>query len=253
MPHFTNDGLSHYYEVHGDGSPVVMLHGAAVTFAGNFGLCGWIDRLTPRGLQLIGIDARGHGKTDAPPDPSASGIEAAARDVIALLNHLAIERAALVGYSIGSAIALHTLHTHPERFRAGALVATGDGLIGRSHFTFPAILPILVETLNRPEFPSDFPAPVAMYWTFAEQMAGDRKAVAVAMQGAFPPCTPEEAATIEVPVLVVSGEKDAVLGTGPRLAQSLAKGRYLEVAGADHFSLAVDETVQNEVAEFLSG
>jgi pimeloyl-ACP methyl ester carboxylesterase len=252
MPHFENAGLSLYYEVHGSGSPVVMLHGAAVSFAGNYGACGWIDPMTSRGLQVIGLDARGHGGSDAPPDPSASGTEPLSRDVVALLDHLDIDRAAVVGYSIGSTIALHLLHTHPERLRAGALVATGDGMIGIPPLTFPAILPILVENLQRPEFPTDVPAHQAMYWTFATQVAGNREGVAMMARGEFQPCTRQEAASIDVPVLVISGENDPVLGTGARLAEALPKGRYVEIPGADHFSLAIDETVQKEVAGFLA-
>lgn len=252
MPHFENDGLSIYYEVHGSGAPVVMLHGAAVSFAGNFGACGWIDRLTPNGLQVVGLDARGHGGSDKPPSGAASGKDVLARDVVALLDHLEIDRAALVGYSIGSQVALHALHTYRDRFYAGALVATGDGLIGFPPYTFPAILPFLIETLKRPEFPADLPPHQAMYWSLATQIGGDREAVAIAATGDFSPCTVEEAQAIEVPMLVISGDQDLVLGTGGRLAQALPKARYREIPGADHFSLAVDEDVQKEVVEFLA-
>ena len=252
MPQFENDGLSIHYEVHGSGKPVVMLHGAAVTFAGNFGYCGWVEPMADRGLQALGMDLRGHGHSATPPDASASGSDVIARDVIRLLDDLGIERAAIVGYSIGSQVALHALHTHPSRFIAGALVATGDGLMGVPPLTFPAMLPGLGEILQRPTFPEDLPPHQAAYWTFAEQMAGDRSAVAIAMAGDFSPCTPADVATIDVPVLVVSGDQDVVLGTGPRLADALPQGRYHEIAGADHFSLATDDTVQREVAEFLA-
>jgi pimeloyl-ACP methyl ester carboxylesterase len=229
-----------------------MLHGAAVTFAGNFGYCGWIEPMADRGLQAVGMDLRGHGHSGTPADASMSGSDAIARDVVALLDHLEIERASILGYSIGSQIALHALHTHPDRFASGVLVATGDGLMGVSPLTFPDLNPRLVETLRRPEFPEDLPPQQAAYWTFAEQMAGDREAVAVAVSGDFSPCTPAEVATIDVPVLVVSGDQDIILGTGARLAETLPKGQYHEIAGADHFSLATDEIVQKEVAAFLA-
>ena len=252
MPHFVNDGLSIHYEVHGSGKPVVMLHGAAVTFAGNFGYCGWIEPMSGRGLQALGMDLRGHGHSATPPDATSSGSDAIAGDVVALLDRLGIGRAAIIGYSIGSQVALHALHTHPNRFTAGALVATGDGLMGVPPLTFPALLPGLAEILRLPEFPDDLPPHQAAYWTFAEQMAGDRESVAVAMSGDFPACTPEEVASIEVPMLVVSGDKDVVLGTGAALAAALPDGRYHEIAGADHFSLATDDAVQREVAAFLA-
>ncbi|MEX2555881.1 MAG: alpha/beta hydrolase [Actinomycetota bacterium] len=253
MPFFANDGLNLAYEVHGSGLPVVMLHGAAVNFAGNFGACGWIDPLTSRGLQVIGLDLRGHGGSDKPADPALHGTDALARDVIALLDHLGIEQASIVGYSIGTTVALHLLHTHAGRFRAGALVATGEGIIGLGPYSFPERNPPLAEILRRTEFPDDVPPHVSFYWTFAEQVAGDRAAVAAFLSGDFPPCSIEDVATIDVPVLVVSGDQDVVLGTGRRVTETLPRGNYLEVAGADHFTLAVNEDVQRAVADFVVG
>lgn len=252
MPHFSNDGLSLAYEVHGSGPPVVMLHGAAVSFAGNFGACGWIDPLTARGLQVIGLDFRGHGGSDRPLDANIHGTEALTKDVVALLDHLGIEQASIVGYSIGSTITLHLLHTHPERFRAAALVATGDGIIGHPPRSFPQILPPLVEILRWTELPTAVPPDFAFYWNFAESVGGGRAGVAAALSGKYPPCSSEEAATVSIPVLVVSGDQDVVLGTGRRVAEALPHGRYLEVAGADHFTLAVNEDVQRAVADFLA-
>ena len=251
MPRFVNDGVSLHYEVHGEGTPVVMLHGGAVSFALNFGF-GWVDRLNARGLQVVGTDFRGHGQSDKPLDTAMYGTEVATSDVIALMDHLGIERACLVGYSIGSTIALHLLHTHAGRFTVGALVATGDGLIGLSPLNFPAIMPVLSEIVQRPEFPGDLPPHQAAYWTFADQAPGCREALAFAGKAEFPVCEPREVATIEVPVLVVSADNDLVLGTGARLAEALPNGTFLEIAGADHFSLALDEDVQTAVADFLA-
>jgi pimeloyl-ACP methyl ester carboxylesterase len=252
MPLFSNDGVSLAYEVHGSGHPVVMLHGAAVSFAGNFGACGWVEPLTARGLQVIGLDFRGHGGSDKPDDPALHGIDVYTGDVIALLDHLGIERASIVGYSIGSTIALHLLHTHKDRFTSSALVATGDGIIGHPPRSFPEILPPIVEILHRPEIPDDIPPEVAFYYNFAESVGGGRAGVAAALSGAYPPCTPEEVATIEIPVLVVSGDQDIVLGMGPGVAEAIPKSRYVEIAGADHFTLAVNEDVQRSVAEFVA-
>ena len=67
----------------------------------------------------------------------------------------------------------------------------------------------------------------------------------------YPPLSVAEAQSIKHPVLVVSGDNDKVLGRGPRLAGALGNALYLEVAGADHFSLAADETVKDAVGTFL--
>ena len=128
MSHFPRDGFSIHYETHGSGLPVVLLHGICVSFAGNFGAYGWIERLRGQGLRVIGMDFRGHGQSDKPHDSSAYGTTHLADDVIALLDHLGLDRVSLMGYSLGSVVALHLLHTHPERFTRGVLIATGDGL-----------------------------------------------------------------------------------------------------------------------------
>ena len=252
MPYIENDGVKIAYEIHGSGAPVVMLHGAAVSFAGNFGACGWIDPLNERGLQVIGMDFRGHGGSDKPEDPSDNGTDALTRDVIALLDHLGHQTALIVGYSIGSTVALHLLHTHPERFRAAALVATGDGIIGIGHRAFPIILPPMVEILGWPELPDGIPDSVAFYYNMAELVGGSRSGVAASLSGEYPPCSMEEAASIRIPVLVVSGDEDIVLGMAPQLAETIPNARYMAVPGADHFGLAVNAEVQREVGDFLA-
>lgn len=252
MPQFENEGLSLAYEVHGSGHPVVMLHGAAVSFAGNFGLHGWIDTFVAGGLQVIGLDFRGHGGSAKPYDGALYGMEHLSGDVVALLDHLGIERAGLVGFSIGSTVALHVLHSHPGRFVAGALVATGDGLIGIPPHTFPTMNPALAATVRRPAYPDDLPPELASYWTFAEQIAGDRAAVAAFAEGDFTPCTVEEVSAVKAPVLVLCGSKDVVLGTGRQLAESIPKAKYVELEDATHFSLAVDKVAQQAVAAFLA-
>ncbi|HJR19209.1 MAG TPA: alpha/beta hydrolase, partial [Actinomycetota bacterium] len=102
------------------------------------------------------------------------------------------------------------------------------------------------------EIPDDVPPSVAFYYNFAESVGGSRAGVATALSGDFTPCTPEEAKSVEVPVLVVSGDQDIVLGTGRAVADALPRGRYMEIPGADHFILAVNEDVQRAVARFLT-
>jgi len=252
MPSFVSDGHFLNYEVHGSGHPVVLLHGICVSFAGNYAAWGWVEQLSAKGFQVIGLDFRGHGGSAKTHEVAAYGTENLAGDVLALLDHLAIDRACLVGYSLGSAIALHLLHTKPQRFGPGVLVATGDGLIGMPPYTIAEVGTKLREALARPDFPADLPSHVAAYWTFATKVGGDREASLATASAGYPSCSSEAAAKIAVPVLVVSGELDPVLGRGPRLAQAMPRGRYVEIPGADHFMLARDATVQATVADFLA-
>lgn len=252
MPNFTNGGRRIAYELHGTGRPVVLLHGITVSFAGNFGASGWIPRLVAAGCQVIGMDFLGHGQSDKPREISAYGTTNLAADVVALLDHLEIERAGLFGYSLGTVIALRLLHDMPNRTGPSVLMATGNGLMGIPPYTSESVLPMLAQALAQPAYPADLPTYVAMYWTFAVKVGGDRLAAHAAALAEYPPATRDELSRIAVPVLVVSGEHDPVLGRGATLAEAIPLGEYLEIAGANHFDLGRNDQAQAEVTRFLS-
>lgn len=251
MPTIQNRGLQIHYEVHGAGRPVVLLHGGTVSFKYNYADFGWIKPLNDAGLQVVGLDFRGHGNSHKPLDAASYGTTNLASDVIAVLDHLGVHRVSLIAYSIGTAVALRLMQIAPERFDKAALVATGDGLIGHLPHTFARVTPVLALVVGRTEYPNDLPKHLAAYWNFIAATAGDRRALLALSQADYPPLTTEEASAIPQPILVVSGENDMVLGRGPRLARALGCGEYLEVEGADHFSLAADTGVKTAVAHFL--
>ena len=252
MPTFQNADIRLHFDARGDGRPLVFLHGGTVSFEANYAAFGWPEKFITRGFQVVGLDFRGHGKSDKPHDASAYGTANVAADVTALLDHLGLDRVDLVAYSIGTAIALHLLQNNPARLRRVALVATGDGLVGLPPHEFSRVLPALAVVADRSEYPQDLPKHAAVYWKFIEATGGDRAALKAFAEGRYPPLTVAEAQCIKHPILVVSGDNDKVLGRGPRLASALGNAEYLEVAGADHFSLAADDTVKDAVAAFLA-
>lgn len=231
----------------------MLLHGGTVNFQANFAAFGWPGKLIARGFQVVGLDFRGHGKSDKPHDARSYGTANVAADVTGLIDHLGLDRVDLMAYSIGTAIALHLMQTIPTRLGRVALVATGDGLIGLPPHEFSRVLPALAVVADRSEYPQDLPRHAAAYWNFIEATGGDRAALKAFAEARYPPLSVAEAQSIKHPVLVVSGDSDKVLGRGARLAAALGNAEYLEVAGADHFSLAADETVKDVVASFLVG
>lgn len=251
MPSFQNGDIRLHFEVCGEGRPLVFLHGGTVSFQSNYVAFGWPEKFITRGFQVIGLDFRGHGQSDKPHDASAYGTANVAADVTGLLDHLRLERVDLVAYSIGTAVALHLLQIIPKRLGRIALVATGDGLVGLPPHEFSRVLPALAVVADRSEYPQDLPKHAAAYWTFIQATGGDRVALKAFAEASYPPLSAGEAQSIKHPVLVVSGDNDKVLGRGPGLAAALGNARYLEVEGADHFSLAADETVKEAVASFL--
>lgn len=115
---FDSNGVRIRYLERGSGAPVVLVHG----FTGAIERSWIATRVLPdlaRDHRVIAFDLRGHGKSGKPRDPVA--YNELGEDVIRLLDHLAIPRAHLVGYSLGGIIAAKLLTTHPERFITATL------------------------------------------------------------------------------------------------------------------------------------
>jgi pimeloyl-ACP methyl ester carboxylesterase len=107
------NGLHMYYEVQGEGSPLVLLHGGMLSIDLNF--ADLIPELVGR-HRVIGVELQGHGRTadiDREITPAAL-----AGDVVALLDHLGIDRAHVLGHSMGAAVALQLAVAHPDRVRS---------------------------------------------------------------------------------------------------------------------------------------
>jgi pimeloyl-ACP methyl ester carboxylesterase len=106
------NGLKMYYEVHGSGEPVVLLHGAFMTITNNW--TGWIGELS-KTRKVIAVEMQGHGRTaDIKRDLTFENL---ADDVAALLDHLKIPSADLIGFSMGGGVAMECAIRHPEKVR----------------------------------------------------------------------------------------------------------------------------------------
>ena len=120
------NGLRLYHEVTGEGFPLVLLHGGVLTIDLNYAdlIPGLVDR-----HRVVAVELQGHGRTadiDREITPAAS-----ASDVVALLDHLGIERADVLGHSMGGAVALELAVSHPDRVRrvvAASVTVRPDGM-----------------------------------------------------------------------------------------------------------------------------
>src|SRR5262249_55160177 len=105
-------GLKMYYEIHGSGEPVVLLHGAFMAISGDWN--DWIKELS-KTRKVIAVEMQGHGRTaDISRDLTYENL---ADDVAALLDHLHIPSADVVGYSLGGGVAIECAIRHPEKVR----------------------------------------------------------------------------------------------------------------------------------------
>ena len=109
------NGLELYYEVHGDGEPLILLHGGV----GAIEMFGEISGLLAEGRKVVGVDLQAHGRAADIDRPMT--FEAMA-DVAALIGHLSFGKADVMGYSLG--VALQTAIRHPEVVRKLVVVST---------------------------------------------------------------------------------------------------------------------------------
>src|SRR5436305_1063378 len=106
------NGLKMYYEIHGTGQPLVLLHGAFSAIGTSFGAL--LPELA-KTRQVIAFELQAHGRTADIDRPLS--LEQMADDVAAALRHLGIERADIFGYSMGAGVALHVVIRHPDVVR----------------------------------------------------------------------------------------------------------------------------------------
>ena len=156
------NGLSMYYEVHGSGEPVVLLHGAFMTITNNW--AGWIGELA-KTRKVIAIEMQGHGRTaDIPRDITYENL---ADDVAALLDYLKIPRADLIGYSLGGGVALECAIRHPDKVRRAVIISStfrSDGMVAGAREAIQGLTadaftgsPIEAEYKRLSPTPQDFP------------------------------------------------------------------------------------------------
>ena len=104
------NGLEMYYEVHGTGEPVVLLHGSFMTITNN-----WQEMIAAlsKTRRVIVVEMQGHGRTaDIERDFS---YESLADDIAALLDHLEVRKSDVIGYSMGGGVAMQVAIRHPEK------------------------------------------------------------------------------------------------------------------------------------------
>src|SRR5262249_58089826 len=125
MSHFTHSEVEIGYLDEGEGEPIVLVHGCGSNKEVNWVYPGWVSTLTRAGRRAIALDNRGHGASTKFYDPAAYHSGLMAEDVRALLDHLQIPRADVMGYSLGSRITTILAVAHPPRVRAALLGGIG--------------------------------------------------------------------------------------------------------------------------------
>ncbi len=247
MPSFRNGAVEIAYLDEGEGEPIVLVHGFAATKEVNWVQPEWFSTLNRAGRRAIALDNRGHGASSKLYDPAAYHTAAMADDVRALLDNLNIERADIMGYSMGARIAAFLTVKHPERVRSAILGGLGVRLVEGV-----GLPESIAEALEANSVVDVQDATGRMFRAFAEQTGSDLQALAACIRGSRQTLTREDVGAIRAPVLIAVGTKDLVAGSAQALAALIPGARALDIPERDHMLAVGDKIYKAGVIDFLN-
>jgi len=246
MPRFQHGSVEIAFLDEGEGQPIILVHGFASTKEVNWVQPGWVATLTRAGRRVIALDNRGHGESAKLYDPADYHTDTMAGDVLALIDHLRLDRADAMGYSMGARICAFLAVKKPERVRS--LILGGLGI----HLVDGVGLPeSIADALEAPSLADVTDPQGRTFRAFADQTKSDRKALAACIRGSRQTLARDQAAQIRVPVLIAVGTKDPVAGSAQALAELVPGAQALDIPGRDHMLAVGDKVFKAGALEFL--
>jgi pimeloyl-ACP methyl ester carboxylesterase len=246
LPSFDSDGVKIAFDVHGEGEPILLIHGFASNASVNWRSTGWIDLLSKAGRQVITIDNRGHGKSEKLYDTSAYTSRQMAADSSRLLAHLGLPRADIMGYSMGARLtALMGIH-HAEQVRSLIIAGLAGNMIHGVGGAAEIAAALWAESAGKVK-----DAGAKAFRLFAEQTNSDLEALAACISSHREIVTTEDLDKINVPALVVAGEDDEIAGSVSTLVDAIPGSEGVVLPGRDHMKAVGDKTYKLSVLDFL--
>jgi pimeloyl-ACP methyl ester carboxylesterase len=246
MPYAENRGIRIHYEVEGQESPLVLVHGFSDSLEG-WREYGYIEELKKE-HRLILIDVRGHGASDKPHDPEAYGLEQRPADVVTVLDDLGIDEAHYFGYSLGGWVGLGLAKYAPQRIRS--LIIGGAQPYGQSMELYRQALAggiegwvaVVEKMLGSP----------ASAETKERFLSNDVRALLASVANERPDIS-GILPTTTMPCLLYAGEVDPLCPLVERCASELTNARFFSLPGLNHIQGAVrSDPVLPHVVEFLA-
>ncbi|HEY1780513.1 MAG TPA: alpha/beta fold hydrolase [Roseiarcus sp.] len=229
------------------GEPILLIHGFGSNHRINWVNPRWVETLTQAGRRVVAFDNRGHGQSAKLHAPADYHPDLITRDAANLLAHLRIERADVMGYSMGARIASLLALAHPGLVRSLVLGGLGDRLVRDEGL--PAAIAAAMEAPSL----DDLADPTQrLFRAFAEQTKSDRAALAACARGFRRRLTSEEAARLIQPTLVAVGERDTLAGDPAKLVAMLPQGEELSIPGRDHNLAVGDKAFKAGALDFLA-
>ncbi len=247
VDYFEHDGLRLAYRQDGAGEPVLLIHGFASSSLVNWVSPGWFRTLTEAGYRAIAIDNRGHGLSDKSHDPADYTPTKMAGDAAALLDHLGIPTAHVMGYSMGARISAFLALEHPEKVHDAVFGGLGIGMVDGVGDWDPIAAALLAEDPAATTHPRG-----RSFRAFADQTRSDRRALAACIATSRELLSEDDMARISQPTLVAVGTKDDIGGSPDELAALMPNARAFHIDGRDHMLAVGDKSFKQRVLEFYA-
>ena len=226
---------------------VLLIHGFASNVVANWVDPGWVRTLHRAGYRVVALDNRGHGQSAKLYEEAAYNPRLMADDARALLDHLGIERAHVMGYSMGARVTAFLSLAHPARVRTAVFGGLGANMVRGLAGARP-----IAKAMLEPDIANVTNEAVRTFRLFADATGSDRRALAACVVGSREPMPAELIAQIIVPVLVAVGDRDVIGGSAVELAAMIPGAEAFVIEGRDHMKAVGDLRFKDAVVAFLA-
>jgi pimeloyl-ACP methyl ester carboxylesterase len=242
---FDSEGVRLHYELRGpdSGEPIVVVHGFASDYRLNWVGTRWEEALTLAGYRVVALDCRGHGQSAKPHEVESYSLSLMAADVRRLVNHLGIETARYLGYSMGARIGLQVVLDYPERIRRSVLGGLG---------MFEAVGSAEQIAGAMRGGPAESEVAASFYKFASAQPHNDLEALAACILGLREQLDNNRLAKIVTPILVVVGERDEIASDAAELVELIPTARLVTVPGRDHLGAVPAREFKEAALAFLA-
>jgi len=241
--------LSYYEWGTPNGSrPVVLHHGFAVDANANWVVPGVVDALVQAGHHVVGIDARGHGRSDKPHDPAEYTMDALVGDLVAVLDTYLLDTVLYAGYSLGARVGWQVAVQVPHHVERAVLGGIPDGR------------PLARLQIDQARAYAEHGTPVddkvtQNYVTLAERVAGNDLLALIALAEGMRlgDADPDPSNPPAQDILFATGSEDAILERSRALAAATPNGTFVELPDRHHFNAPGSRVFREAAIEFFSG
>lgn len=231
----------------GEGDVVLLIHGFASNAHTNWINVGWTQLLIDSGYRVIAIDNRGHGESQKFYNQDDYLLEKMADDASALLTHLNISKAHVMGYSMGSRISATLASRYPEMVDKLILAGNGYNMI-EGGFDSSEIYDGLVA-----ETDEDVTTKIGTEFRyFAKATKSDLKALAACIMGGRSYIEKMLFENLKPKTMVIAGTEDTVAMNADKLASIIPNGHYVPIPKRNHMNAVGDKIYKQEVLNFLT-